>query len=207
VAFRSSKGAAERSGTPADWLIVGLGNPGDEYLGSRHNLGAEVVTLVAERFGGRLKMGRERALSCEVRDGMSRLALAYPQTFMNLSGESVRLLTKRHGITDPARIVVIHDELDLPTGRIKLKLGGGVAGHNGLKSIQSHLHTPDFARLRVGIGRPPGQQQVSDYVLRRPGKAERALLDVAVQRSVEAIGLIVSEGVERAMNVVNTAPD
>ena len=125
---------------------------------------------------------------------------------MNLSGESVRLLAKRHGITDPAAIIVVHDELDIPVGRLKLKVGGGVAGHNGLKSLQSHLHSPDFVRVRIGIGRPPGTQQVADYVLKRPGKADRTLLDVAVEQAADAVSAIVVDGVDRTMNSVNTAP-
>jgi peptidyl-tRNA hydrolase, PTH1 family len=200
------KRSAERVGTPATWLIVGLGNPGTEYLGTRHNVGAEVVELLASRFGGRLKSGRERAVSCEVRMNGELIALAYPQTFMNLSGESVRPLVKRHGIDDVGRLVVLHDELDLPTARVRLKLGGGTAGHNGLKSIKAHLSTAEFSRVRIGIGRPPGTQQVADYVLKRPGKAERLELDIAVRVAADAIERIVGVGWERAQNELNTDP-
>ena len=207
MAFRRPAGSArERVGTPADWLVVGLGNPGPEYDGTRHNVGAEVVALLASRSGSKLKAGKERALSCEIRVSAQLIALAFPQTFMNLSGESVRLLAKRHGVTEPATIVVVHDELDLPVGRIKIKVGGGVAGHNGLKSVQSHLHTPDFIRIRIGIGRPPGTQDVADYVLKRPGRADRTLLDTAVESAADAVGSIINDGVDRAMNAVNTAP-
>ena len=195
----------ERTGTAADLLVVGLGNPGDQYAGTRHNVGAEVVALLASRHGARLKSGRERALCADARVGGALVALAVPLTYMNRSGESVRLLVRRCGVTDWSRLVVIHDELDLPTARVKLKLGGGVAGHNGLKSLQSHLHTSDFARVRIGIGRPPGAQDVADYVLRRPGKAERVELDVAVQVAADAVEAIAAEGLDRTMNRVNTA--
>jgi PTH1 family peptidyl-tRNA hydrolase len=193
----------ERRGTPADLLVIGLGNPGEEFVGTRHNLGAETVDRLAARHGGRLKAGRERALSCEVRIGGRLVALAFPQTFMNLSGESARLLVQRHGITDLASLVVVHDELDLPSGRVKLKVGGGSAGNNGLKSLVAHLHDPGFVRVRIGIGRPPGSQQAADYVLRRPGAAERRELDVAVEEAADAVEAILAEGIDRAMNRVN----
>jgi peptidyl-tRNA hydrolase, PTH1 family len=197
----------ERRGTPADLLVVGLGNPGSDYEGTRHNVGAEVVALLADRHGARLRSGRERALVDEVDVGGRRVALAVPQTFMNLSGESVAPLVRRHGIEDPADLVVVHDELDLPVGRVKLKVGGGLAGNNGLKSIVSHLKTQDFARVRIGIGKPPGRQQGADHVLRRPGKAERAELDIAVVEAADAVEAIIAEGMAVAMNRVNARPD
>jgi peptidyl-tRNA hydrolase, PTH1 family len=199
-AFRNS----ERTGTPAEWLIVGLGNPGTEYAGTRHNVGAEVVDVLAARHGAKLKFGKERAISGETRIGGVLVALAFPQTFMNLSGESVRMLVKRHGIASPSQIIVVHDELDIPSARLKLKFGGGVAGHNGLKSIRAHMNSPDFCRVRIGIGRPPGTQQTADYVLKRPGKAERVEFDIAVQQAADAVEQIVAEGIDRAMNTVNT---
>lgn len=198
--------AEERSGTPAAYLIVGLGNPGAEYVGTRHNVGADVVAVLAERHGGRLKAGKERAISGEVRMGEALVALAFPQTYMNLSGESVRMLVKRHGIDDASKVIVVHDELDLSPARVKLKLGGGAAGNNGIKSIQAHLNTPDFARIRIGIGRPPRTQAGADYVLRKPGKAERVELDIAVQVAADAVERIVAVGFERAQNELNTEP-
>ena len=196
----------ERTGTPADLLVVGLGNPGADYHGTRHNVGAQVVELLVSRHRGKLKMGRERAITDELRVGQHRLAVAIPQTYMNLSGESVRPLVRRHGITDLVRLVVIHDELDLPAGRVKLKFGGGTAGHNGLKSIQAHLGSPDFARIRIGVGRPPGQQSGADYVLKRPGKADSILLDVAVEVAADAVESILTDSFDRVMNQVNTLP-
>lgn len=195
--------AEERTGTPADLLVVGLGNPGAEYAGTRHNIGAEVVGLLADRHGERLKPSRQAALVAELRIGDKRVAAAFPQTFMNESGRSVRDLLNRYGIDDVSRLVVVHDELDLEVGRIKLKIGGGLAGHNGLKSVDQHLHTADFVRLRIGIGRPPGRQAVVDYVLKRPGKTDRVELDIQVERCVDAIGRILTDGIEVTMNDLN----
>jgi peptidyl-tRNA hydrolase, PTH1 family len=189
--------------TPADLLVVGLGNPGSEYQASRHNVGAEVVELLAQRHGGTLKRTRERALVAEVRIEDDRVALAFPQTYMNLSGEAVALLVKRHGITDPERIVIVHDELDLPLGRIQIKRGGGLAGHNGLRSIKAHLHTDEFVRVRIGVGKPVTKEHGADHVLRRPTKRDRLELDVSVNEAADAVELIRSEGVDAAMNRIN----
>jgi len=123
---------------------------------------------------------------------------------MNLSGESVGLLVKRHGITDAERVVVVHDELDLPLGRVKVKRGGGLAGHNGLRSIKAHLHTDEFLRVRIGIGKPPSKEQGVDHVLRRPSKSERVELEIAVQEAADAVEAILAEGVDAAMNRYNT---
>ena len=193
----------ERTGEPAALLVVGLGNPGDDYDGTRHNVGADVIAVLADRHGGSLRRSKELALSCEVRIGGQRVALAFPQTFMNESGQSVRKLTHRHGVDDPARIVVVHDELDLPVGSLRVKVGGGMAGHNGLKSITAHLKTQDYLRIRIGVGRPPGRQAGADYVLRRPGKAEVAELGVIVQEAADAVEAILAEGVDATMGSVN----
>ena len=139
----------------------------------------------------------------EVRIGDRRVALAFPQTYVNLSGESVALLVRRHGITDPDRMVVVHDELDLPLGRVKIKEGGGLAGHNGLRSIKAHLHTDDFLRVRIGVDKPPSKEQGADHVLRRVSKRERAELDIAVQEAADAVEAILADGVAAAMNRFN----
>jgi peptidyl-tRNA hydrolase, PTH1 family len=196
--------AAERRGTPADLLVVGLGNPGGEYEHSRHNVGADVVALLAERHGGTLRRSRERALVAEVRIADRRVTLAFPQTYVNLSGESVAMLVRRHGITDPARLVVVHDELDLPLGRVKIKQGGGLAGHNGLRSIKAHLHTDEFLRVRIGVDKPPSKEQGADHVLRRMPKRDRIELDIAVQEAADAVEAILEDGVDAAMNRFNT---
>jgi peptidyl-tRNA hydrolase, PTH1 family len=201
--FGRGGSAARRRGTPADLLVVGLGNPGADYAGTRHNVGAEVVGLLADRHGARLRRGRERAEVAELRVDEQRLVLATPLTFMNLSGQAVAPLVRRYGITDPTKLVVVHDELDLDVGRVKVKRGGGLAGHKGLSSIKSHLHTDEFLRVRVGVGKPPGRQSGADHVLRRPGRAERAEMDVAVGRAADAVEMIVSEGVDAAMTRFN----
>ena len=193
--------------TPADLLVVGLGNPESEYGGTRHNLGADVVARLAERHGARLKRGKERALVAETRIDGKRVVLAFPQTYVNDSGMSVGALVRRHGIDDLHRVVVVHDELDLPVGRVKLKIGGGTAGHNGLKSIQAHLHDNDFVRVRIGVDKPPGKRQGADHVLRRPGKADKEALDVAVEVAADAVEAILKDGPEAAMNRFNTRAD
>ncbi len=196
--------AGPAQGTPADLLAVGLGNPGAEYHGTRHNVGAEVIARLAERHGARLKRAVGRALSAEVKLDGSLLVLAEPGVFMNLSGETVAPLVRRYCPDDVARLVVVHDELDLEPGRLKVKVGGGLAGHNGLKSIKAHLHTDAFVRVRLGVGKPPGRQAGADHVLRRPGKAERIELDVAVADAADAVELILTEGPDRAMNRYNS---
>ena len=139
----------------------------------------------------------------EVRVGGRRLALAFPQTYMNDSGMAVAPLVRRFGVDDLRRLVVVHDELDLPVGRIRVKEGGGLAGHNGLKSITAHLHSDAFVRVRVGIGKPPGRRQGVDHVLKAPGKAERAELAVAIEEAADAVEVILAEGPAVAMNRFN----
>ena len=162
--------------------------------------------MLAARHGASLRKGKERALVAEARIDGGLMALAFPQTFVNLSGESVARLVRRYGIDDLSRLVVVHDELDLPSGRVKIKEGGGTAGHNGLESIRAHLHSGAFLRVRVGIGKPPGRQDGADYVLRRPKKAEQIELDVAVVDAADAVELVFREGPAVAMNRVNTGP-
>lgn len=192
-----------RSGTPADLLVVGLGNPGAQYDGTRHNIGVDVVQVLSRRHGDRFRKSKELALVDEVRIGPERVVLAFPQTYMNESGQAVARLMHRHGIEDPAALVVVHDELDLPVGRFKIKRGGGLAGHNGLKSIKNHLHSDDFGRIRIGIDRPPGSQRGADYVLKRPGKQDRQELDVVCEEAADAVELILAEGYEAAMTRYN----
>ncbi|MEA2686596.1 MAG: peptidyl-tRNA hydrolase, family [Actinomycetota bacterium] len=158
-----------------------------------------MVSALASRYGTVLRKSKERALVAEARLDGRLMALAFPQTYVNLSGESVARLIRRYGIDDLGRLVVVHDELDLPPGRVKVKEGGGTAGHNGLESIRSHMHDGGFVRVRVGIGKPPGRQDGADYVLRRPGKAERIEMDVAVEEAVEAVELLFKEGPAAAM--------
>lgn len=187
-------------------LVVGLGNPGPEFSGTRHNVGADVAAVLAARGGSALKKSKERALTAEVMLQGKRVALAFPQTYMNNSGDAVRLLARRYGIDNGDQLVVVHDELDLDVGRIKLKQGGGMAGHNGLKSITQQVGTTDFVRLRIGVGKPPPSQAGRDYVLRRPGKADQERLTAAVEQSADGIELILTSGIDAAMAVVNRRP-
>ena len=182
-----------------DALIVGLGNPGREYARTRHNVGEEVVTLLAERLGEKLKVGRDKAAVAETRLGGHRVVLAFPTTYMNLSGESVGAMMRRYKIATPQQLGVVHDELDLPPGTMRIKVGGGLAGNNGLRSITQHLKTQDYVRLRIGIGKPPSKERGADHVLSRIPKAERDLLDVAIQRAADAVEVIVAEGPDAAM--------
>ena len=163
--------------------------------------------LLAERHGERLRPEKgTRSVVAQLRLPAGLVAVAVPQTFMNESGMAVAALVRRYGVSDLARLVVVHDELDLPSGRVKVKVGGGTAGNNGLKSIHAHLHDPGYVRVRIGIGKPPGRQPGADYVLHRPGKAERESLDVAVAVAADAVEVIAAEGVDRGHAPFNTEP-
>ncbi|MGY9072459.1 MAG: aminoacyl-tRNA hydrolase [Acidimicrobiales bacterium] len=198
--------AAERRGSPASLLVVGIGNPGPQYNGTRHNIGFEVVELLVARHNGAFKLEkRERSSVATIRLDGELAALARPTTFMNLSGESVAPLVKRFGIEDPMNVVVVHDELDLDPGRLKVKIGGSSAGHNGLKSISQHLGTDDYVRVRVGVGKPPHPRAGKDWVLKKPGKADREALDDVVHRAADAIEAIAARGPAAAMNDFNRA--
>lgn len=199
---RRREPSAPRTGTPADLLVVGLGNPGDEYARTKHNVGAEVVDLLAQRHGGTLKKGKERALVDEVRIGDQRVALAKPLTYMNDSGDSVRLLARRYGV-EPQQIVIVHDELDLPNAALRVKSGGGLAGHNGLRSIKSHLHSDEFQRVRIGVGKPGSKEQGADHVLSRFSKRDRAEIDVTIAQAADAVESIAVDGIDVAMNRFN----
>jgi PTH1 family peptidyl-tRNA hydrolase len=196
-----------------DLLVVGLGNPGAEYEGTRHNIGARAVELLVARHHGSLSAEKGlRARAGRIRIGDHPVLCAVPLTYMNESGLATAALVRRSGIDEPvdgkaatSRLVVLHDELDLPSGRVKVKVGGGTAGNNGLKSIHAHLHTGDYLRVRIGIGKPPGRQPGADYVLKRPGKDEREALAIAAEVAADAVEFIVTAGVEAAMNRVNTA--
>ncbi len=183
---------------------MGLGNPGTDYARSRHNAGADTVALLAARHGERLRRSKEHALVAEVRVGDKRMALAFPQTYMNDSGLAVAALVRRFGIGDLEALVVIHDELDLPLGTVRVKAGGGLAGHNGLRSIKAHLHSDAFTRVRIGIGKPPGgKERGVEHVLRVPSKRERTELDVSIEVAADAVECILAEGVAAAQNRFN----
>jgi PTH1 family peptidyl-tRNA hydrolase len=194
-------------GEPHDWLVVGLGNPGEKYARTRHNVGEEAVRLLAERRGVTLKGGRDNALIAECRlpgpDGDERVVLAFPITFMNESGRAVSALVRRFRIETPEQIIVIQDELDLPPGELKVKAGGGLAGHNGLRSITQHLSTQDYLRVRIGVGKPDHKDVGKGHVLSKVPKRERELLDVRIVDAADAVELIIARGVDAAMQRYN----
>lgn len=202
----SGRPRGERSGEPAALLVVGLGNPGRELAGTRHNVGFMVVEALADRHGGSLRRSRQEALVAEVRIEGERVALAMPQTFMNESGRSVGQLVRRHGIDDPTHLVVVHDELDLAPGALRLKAGGGLAGHNGLRSITAHLGTQDYLRVRIGVGKPPDPRRGADHVLKRPGRSEATEIQIAVAEAADAVEAILANGIDEAMGRYNVRP-
>lgn len=194
--------------TPFGWLVVGLGNPGPKYARTRHNVGQGCVDVLAQRQDTPLKGGRDEALIGEAQIGtgtaMVRAVFAFPITFMNNSGRSVAKIVRRYGIDDPAQIIVVHDELDLEPGIVKLKVGGGLAGHNGLASIAQQLGTKDFLRVRIGVGKPPTKDRGANHVLNRVPKHDRAVLDTAVDEAADAVELILERGIDDATRIIHS---
>jgi len=189
--------------TDTPWLVVGLGNPGPEYASTRHNIGAMVVDVMAGRLGVRLsKHRRAQASAGDGRVGDHRVELVVPRSYMNESGGPVKAAADFAKVP-PDQIIVVHDELDLDFGRLRVKLGGGDNGHNGLKSLRRSLGTGDFFRVRVGIGRPPGRQDPADYVLRPFGTTERRELDEFLARSADAVEALVTDGLAVVQNQFN----
>lgn len=192
----------------APWLIVGLGNPGPEYANNRHNVGFMVADLLAERIGGKFKRaGKAQAQVLEGRIGAPgpasrRVVLVKPTSFMNLSGGPVNALRDFYKVP-LANVVAVHDELDIDYGTLRLKLGGGDNGHNGLKSMTKAMG-PDYHRVRFGIGRPPGRMQVADFVLKDFSSTERKELAFLVDRATDSVECLVSEGLERAQSAYNS---
>lgn len=187
------------------WIIVGLGNPGPTYAGTRHNAGHMVLALLAERMGARFKAHRTRNDIAEGRLAGQVVTLARPQAYMNLSGGPVAALAAFYKLS-PERIVVLHDELDLPFGVVRLKLGGGDNGHNGLRSITASLGTRDYHRVRFGIGRPPGRMDPAAYVLRDFTPVERKDLPFAIDRSADATETLITKGLAEAQNTYHADP-
>ena len=181
------------------WLVVGLGNPGPSYAGNRHNAGFLVADLLAERAGARFKKSKSRADVVEGRLAGARAVLAKPLTYMNLSGGPTASLCGFYKIP-VERVVVVHDELDIPYGAVRLKRGGGDNGHNGLRSITSALGSRDYLRVRFGIGRPPGRQDAADYVLKDFSATERKELDLHVDRAADAVEALLTGPLEAAQN-------
>ncbi|CAI8346370.1 MAG: Peptidyl-tRNA hydrolase [Acidimicrobiales bacterium AG-410-I20] len=193
---RSSKKNSSNQNT---FLVVGLGNPGKEYVGTRHNVGAAVVEALAEAHNCVLRKSRDHSLTAEISLEGKKILLAFPQTFMNNSGQAVSSIMRRNGISNPENLIVVHDEMDTPPGDLRIKFGGGLAGHNGLKSITNHLHTQDYLRLRLGIGKPADKDSGANYVLKRPSKAEQEIFSQAIQKAIEAIEALILEGKDAAM--------
>lgn len=188
--------------TTQRWLIAGLGNPGPAYEGNRHNAGYLVADELAGRAGASFRRGRSRALVADGRLSGHPVLIVKPMTFMNESGAAVAGLARYHHLT-PEAIVVIHDELDLPFETVRLKRGGGDNGHNGLRSVTSHLGTRDYYRVRVGIGRPPGRMDPASYVLRDFSAPERKELALVFDRAADAAETLISQGLAVAQNMFN----
>lgn len=184
------------------FLVVGLGNPGPAYQGNRHNVGFMVLDLLAGRVGGKFSSHKARAGVVEGRLGPRRVVLAEPKTYMNESGGPVAGLCSFFKVP-VEQVVVVHDELDLPYGTLRLKRGGGDNGHNGLRSISRSLGSQEYLRVRFGIGRPPGRMDPADYVLRDFAGAERKDLDYHVDRAADAVEALVRDGLETAQNGFN----
>jgi PTH1 family peptidyl-tRNA hydrolase len=181
------------------FLIVGLGNPGPRYATTRHNIGFAVVELLAVRIGGRFKAHRSRCEIVEARLDSVPIVLARPMSYMNESGGPVNAAARFFKVP-LERIVAVHDDLDLPFGAVRLKRGGGEGGHNGLRSMTSALGSREYARVRFGIGRPPGRQDPADFVLREFGSAERKELPFLIDRAADAVEALVRDGLEAAQN-------
>ena len=186
------------------WLVAGLGNPGREYANNRHNVGFAVVDLLADRT--RVRFGRHRRAVADVAEARlgvgidaPAVVLAKPMTYMNLSGGPVAALAAFYKIP-PERIIAVYDELDLPYGTLRTKLGGGEGGHNGARSISQSLSTKDYHRVRFGIGRPPGRQDPADYVLSDFNSTERKELDYLVDRAADIVESIIQHGLEHTQN-------
>jgi PTH1 family peptidyl-tRNA hydrolase len=205
VALRRSRDEGRR-GSASTLVIVGLANPGDEYAGSRHNVGGDAVRLVAQRRGATFSLERrQRAQTVTLTTSQGPVTLAVPTSFMNESGSALVPLLKRTSLEDLSHLVIAHDELDLEPGRLQFKQGGGLAGHNGLRSIAQALGTQDFSRLRIGIGKPPRKEQGADYVLQRlTGARKQALLD-DVAAAADAIEMLLDYDFDEAQRRVNGA--
>lgn len=185
-------------------VIVGLGNPGDKYAATRHNVGVWLLEQIARANGGNLKAEKKvMGEVCQISMAYNNIRLFRPATYMNESGQAVRRMLDFYKL-DPERMLVMHDELDIPPGDVRLKMGGGHGGHNGLRDIISHCGK-DFMRLRIGIGHPGHKSQVSGFVLKPPGKAEQQLIENALPDAERAIEKLLGEGLEKAMHFLHSA--
>jgi peptidyl-tRNA hydrolase, PTH1 family len=184
-------------------LVVGLGNPGPNYAKNRHNLGFMVADILADRIGSGFKVHKKSGAEVTTgRLGGRSVVLAKPRVYMNESGRQVGPLAKFYSVA-PADVIIVHDELDIDFGRIRLKFGGGVAGHNGLRSVSSTLGTNDFQRVRIGVGRPPGRKSGATFVLENFAAAERAAVPTICEQAADATELLIELGLEPAQNTVH----
>jgi PTH1 family peptidyl-tRNA hydrolase len=198
--LRRREPAAMDKADGGPWIVLGLGNPDDEYGNTRHNAGAMVVARLAERAGTRLKRSsRNRAQVAEIRDGGARVVLARPSSYVNESGGPASLLARWYK-TPVERIIVVHDEIDLAFGKLQVRRDGGTAGHNGLKDVAKALGSPDFLRVRIGVGRPPGRKDPADYVLEPIGKRDAEDFSVLIERAADATMDLVHLALERAQD-------
>ncbi|MGG7508681.1 aminoacyl-tRNA hydrolase [Plantibacter sp. YIM 135249] len=183
------------------WLVVGLGNPGEQYARNRHNVGQMVLDELAKRIGASFKAHKGNARVAEGRlvPGGPKLVLGKPNSYMNLSGGPTAALASFYSV-DPSHVIVVHDELDIPFDSLKLKQGGGHGGHNGVRDIAAALKTPEFIRVRVGIGRPPGRQDAADFVLRDFASTEREQLPVLIADAADAVELVVNDSLLAAQS-------
>lgn len=188
------------------WLIIGLGNPGAQYQGNRHNIGQMVLDELAGRMGAGFKSHKARAQVLEGRLGIGgpRVVLAKPMSYMNVSGGPAAALANFYGIA-PDHVVAVHDEIDIPFNTVKLKIGGGEGGHNGLRDISKALATKDYLRVRVGVGRPPGRMETADYVLRDFGTAELKELPFLLDEAADAVEILVRDGLTAAQQKFHPA--
>jgi PTH1 family peptidyl-tRNA hydrolase len=189
-------------GPGAPYLIVGIGNPGSGYARTKHNVGSELVERLADQIGAELKRTRNQARVGEGTLEDAPVVLAVPTTYMNDSGRPVARLVRKRGVPVD-HLVVVQDELDLAPGVVRLKEGGGTAGHNGLRSIEAALRSRDFLRVRIGVGKPPSKFEGADHVLSKFTPDERKLVDAASERALEALGVLVRDGVDAAQNVLH----
>jgi PTH1 family peptidyl-tRNA hydrolase len=185
------------------WLVAGLGNPGERYARTRHNVGRMVAKGLAEEADERFRKVRFLPVeTAEIRVGDERVILARSTRFMNESGPSYASLAKKQGV-DPSRLIAVHDELDIPAGTIRVKLGGGNSGHNGLRSLDQALRSPDYLRVRVGIGRPPGRKDPADFVLQPVGSRDEGDLAILVGHAADAVRALITDGLERTQDRFN----
>ncbi len=186
------------------YLVVGLGNPGNQYENTRHNVGYKVIDTLCSRSGSVLSKETPSSMACSVFYDGEKVMLAKPTTYMNDSGIGVGEIMRRYKLESES-LIVVHDELDLELGLVRLKKGGGLAGHNGLKSIDSHIKSKDFIRVRIGISKPPSKDQGASHVLKPFGKKEQELIDHAVEVAADAVEKIINESLDAAMRIYHTS--